>query len=72
MAKQIECWAKSTTPRKLSCWAMLLSHCSRLAGAEPFGLVMIESMAAGTPVIGRLGSVPEVIAHGETGFVCQS
>ena len=40
---------------------------------EPFGLVMIESMAAGTPVIGMgLGSVPEVIAHGKTGFVCHS
>lgn len=40
---------------------------------EPFGLVMIESMAAGTPVIGiNLGSVPEVITHGKTGFVCQN
>ncbi len=40
---------------------------------EPFGLVMIESMATGTPVIGmNLGSVPEVIAHGKTGFVCNS
>ncbi|MBV9386693.1 MAG: glycosyltransferase family 4 protein [Chroococcidiopsidaceae cyanobacterium CP_BM_ER_R8_30] len=40
---------------------------------EPFGLVMIESMAAGTPVIGMgLGSVPEVIAHRKTGFVCYS
>jgi glycosyltransferase involved in cell wall biosynthesis len=40
---------------------------------EPFGLVMIESMATGTPVIAmNLGSVPEVIAHGETGFVCQN
>lgn len=38
---------------------------------EPFGLVMIESMATGTPVIGMgLGSVPEVIANGKTGFVC--
>lgn len=38
---------------------------------EPFGLVMIESMATGTPVIGTsMGSVPEVIAHGKTGFVC--
>jgi len=37
---------------------------------EPFGLVMIEAMACGTPVIafGR-GSVPEVIEHGKTGFV---
>ncbi|WP_341525000.1 glycosyltransferase family 4 protein [Nostoc sp. UHCC 0302] len=40
---------------------------------EPFGLVMIESMATGTPVIAmNQGSVPEVIAHGISGFVCQS
>ncbi len=38
---------------------------------EPFGLVMIESMAAGTPVIAlRRGSVPEVVVDGVTGFIC--
>jgi glycosyltransferase involved in cell wall biosynthesis len=38
---------------------------------EPFGLVMVESMAAGTPVIAmNLGSAPEVITHGKTGFLC--
>ena len=37
---------------------------------EPFGLVMIESLACGTPVIAwKNGSVPEVLAHGGTGFV---
>jgi glycosyltransferase involved in cell wall biosynthesis len=37
---------------------------------EPFGLVMIEAMACGTPVIGfPCGSVPEVIEQGVTGFV---
>jgi glycosyltransferase involved in cell wall biosynthesis len=37
---------------------------------EPFGLVMIEALACGTPVIARgCGSVPEVIASGRTGFV---
>lgn len=37
---------------------------------EPFGLVLIEAMAAGTPVIAfRAGSVPEIIEHGVTGFV---
>jgi glycosyltransferase involved in cell wall biosynthesis len=37
---------------------------------EPFGLVMIESLACGTPVIAaRRGSVPEVMEHGATGFI---
>ncbi len=40
---------------------------------EPFGLVMIESMASGTPVIAmKLGSTSEVIADGKTGFLCNS
>ena len=37
---------------------------------EPFGLVMIEALACGTPVIGwRRGSVPEIVEDGVTGFV---
>lgn len=37
---------------------------------EPFGLVMIEAMATGTPVIAfRYGSVPEIVEDGLTGFV---
>lgn len=37
---------------------------------EPFGIVMIEAMACGTPVISyRSGSVPEVLEHGVTGYV---
>lgn len=40
---------------------------------EPFGLVMIEAMACGTPVIGwHLGSVPEVVDEGKTGFIVTS
>lgn len=38
---------------------------------EPFGLVMIEAMACGTPVIAfKMGAVPEVIVDGKTGFIC--
>jgi glycosyltransferase involved in cell wall biosynthesis len=37
---------------------------------EPFGLVMIEAMACGTPVIAfRRGSVPEIVEDGATGFI---
>jgi len=40
---------------------------------EPFGLVMIEAMACGTPVIAwKHGSVPEVLDHGESGFIVDS
>ncbi|HEV8687806.1 MAG TPA: glycosyltransferase family 4 protein [Gaiellaceae bacterium] len=39
---------------------------------EPFGLVMIESMACGTPVIAtRWGAVPEVIEHGRSGIIVE-
>ena len=40
---------------------------------EPFGLVMIEAMACGTPVIAwRCGAVPEIVEHGRTGFIVDS
>ena len=40
---------------------------------EPFGLVMIEALACGVPVVAfRGGSVPEVIDHGVTGFIVDS
>ena len=40
---------------------------------EPFGLVLIEALAAGTPVISRpRGSLPEIVRHGEHGFLVQT
>lgn len=40
---------------------------------EPFGIVMAEALACGTPIVGlRRGSVPEVVQDGINGFVCQS
>jgi glycosyltransferase involved in cell wall biosynthesis len=38
---------------------------------EPFGLVMTESLACGTPVVTFAeGAAPEIVEHGRTGFVC--
>ena len=40
---------------------------------EPFGLVMVEAMACGTPVIARpLGAATELIEHGRCGFLCDT
>ncbi len=57
--------------------AQFLGHASALLfpinWPEPFGLVMIEAMACGTPVIAwNCGSVPEVIQSGVNGFVVNS
>lgn len=41
--------------------------------SEPFGMVLIESMASGTPVVAfGKGSVPEIVVDGKTGFVVDS
>jgi glycosyltransferase involved in cell wall biosynthesis len=38
---------------------------------EPFGMVMIEALACGTPVVGyRFATVPEIVDHGVTGYLC--
>jgi glycosyltransferase involved in cell wall biosynthesis len=40
---------------------------------EPFGFSVVEAMACGTPVIARRrGSMPEIIRHGENGFLVDS
>jgi glycosyltransferase involved in cell wall biosynthesis len=40
---------------------------------EPFGLVMVEAMACGTPVLAMPGgSVPEVVQDGVSGYICRS
>jgi glycosyltransferase involved in cell wall biosynthesis len=54
---------------------MLGAYCllAPITWPEPFGLFMIEAMACGTPVIVlNQGSAPEVVKHGQTGYVVNS
>jgi glycosyltransferase involved in cell wall biosynthesis len=68
--KQIKYLGEVNLARKVYYLRNALALLFPIQWQEPFGLVMIEAMACGTPVIAsRLGSVPEVIAHGKTGFV---
>ena len=47
-----------------------LAFLNPIQWSEPFGLVMIEALATGTPVVGtRIGSAPEIVKHGRTGFL---
>lgn len=55
--------------------AEILSMCDLkllLSEKESFGLVLLEAMACGVPAIGtNVGGIPEVIADGETGYICE-
>ena len=59
-------------PRRRELFANAAAFLFPILWPEPFGLVMIEAMATGTPVIAfRNGSVPEVIDDGVTGFIVE-
>ncbi|MBI2765108.1 MAG: glycosyltransferase family 4 protein [Chloroflexi bacterium] len=58
---------------KVHAYGTALATLFPIRWAEPFGLVMAESMACGTPVIAFAnGAAPEVVAHGESGYLCRS
>ena len=71
--KQIEYLGEATHEQKCALLGGAAATLFPITWREPFGLVMIESMATGTPVIAmKMGSTPEVIAHGQTGFLCET
>lgn len=56
---------------ELLCGALGLVHMT--TRPERFGLVLVEAMACGTPVLGaRMGSLPEIVIDGVTGFLCDT
>ncbi|MFN6570099.1 glycosyltransferase family 4 protein [Dendronalium sp. ChiSLP03b] len=71
--KQIEYLGEANHEQKNALMGGAVATLFPITWREPFGLVMVESMASGTPVIAmKLGSTTEVIAHGKTGFLCNS
>jgi glycosyltransferase involved in cell wall biosynthesis len=57
--------------RKLDLLARAEALVNPIRWPEPFGLVMVEALAAGTPVLSfPEGAAPEIIDHGRTGFLC--
>ncbi|MBW4459688.1 MAG: glycosyltransferase family 4 protein [Nodosilinea sp. WJT8-NPBG4] len=71
--QQIEFLGKVSQPQKKA----LLGHATATlfpsTRPEPFGRVMAESMASGTPVMAMaMGPAPEVVVDGKTGFLCHS
>ena len=60
-------------PAKLELLAQARCLLNPINWAEPFGMVMIEALACGTPVLATpCGSVPEIVDDGETGFIRSS
>lgn len=71
--KQIEYIGEVNRTQKVELLGNAAATLFPITWDEPFGLVMVESMATGTPVIAlNRGSVPEVIERGKSGFICNS
>ncbi|MBD2211552.1 glycosyltransferase family 4 protein [Calothrix sp. FACHB-156] len=71
--KQIEYLGEANHEQKNALMGGAVATLFPITWREPFGLVMVESMAAGTPVIAmKLGSTVEIIDHGKTGFLCEN
>lgn len=68
--KQVQFMGEADARLKRELYAKAYCLVLPLCWEEPFGLVMVEAMASGTPVVafGR-GSVPEVVLDGETGYI---
>ncbi len=71
--KKIQFVGASDFPKKIELFRNAKAFLFPVKRPEPFGLVVIEAMACGTPVIAfRQGSMPELIQDGKTGFLVSS
>jgi glycosyltransferase involved in cell wall biosynthesis len=71
--EQVQFFGEVSQSRKKELLGKATATLFPISWPEPFGLVMAESMASGTPVIAMaLGSAPEIVIDGKTGFLCHS
>lgn len=71
--KQIEFLGEANHKQKCELMGGAAATLFTITWPEPFGLVMVESMAVGTPLIAmKMGSTEEVIEPGKTGFLCNN
>ena len=70
LSDNVEYIGEADDEMKLDLYSRAAACLMPIQWPEPFGLVMVESMACGTPVVAlRNGSVPEIVEDGVTGFV---
>ena len=71
--EQIQWFGELDFGKKVALYQNAKAFLFPIVWEEPFGLVMIEAMACGTPVVAfGNGAIPEVIVNGKTGFVIEN
>lgn len=71
LTERIQYVGEADRTRKLELLGGACALLNPIDWPEPFGLVMVESLAAGTPVIATdRGAAREIVRHGRTGFLC--
>jgi glycosyltransferase involved in cell wall biosynthesis len=71
LGTEVEYLGELNTAEKYKLLGGAIGMLNPIQWAEPFGLVMIEALAAGTPVVATTaGSAPEIVDDGVTGFLC--
>lgn len=71
LSRDIEYVGEVAGTEKLDLLTNARALANPISWPEPFGLVMIEALACGTPILAYpRGAAPEIIEHGVTGFLC--
>lgn len=71
LGEDVELMDELSADERIACLRSAKALLNPISWCEPFGLVMAESLACGTPVLAfPNGAAPEIVDHGRTGFLC--